>query len=90
MNRRGNKVRRRHSPSRASPRAVDDCGHFYDNWKNDNFRRMILNAIVWAAKVEVPSSGVTARFYTHAELTAALAGVEGSERALVEDRRTSR
>lgn len=66
------------------------CGHFYNNWKNDNFRRMILNAIVWAAKVEVPSSGVTARFYTHAELTAALAGVEGTKRALVDDRRTGR
>jgi type 1 glutamine amidotransferase len=66
------------------------CGHFYDNWKNHNFRRMILNAIVWAAKVEVPSSGVTARFYTHAEITAALAGVEGTERAVVGDRRAGR
>jgi type 1 glutamine amidotransferase len=62
------------------------CGHFYDNWKQDNFRRMILNAIVWAAKVDVPASGVAARFYTHAEITAALAGVEGTERALVDDR----
>ena len=62
------------------------CGHFYDNWKHDNFRRMILNAIVWAAKVDVPSSGVTARFYTHAEITAALAGVEGTKRAVVDDR----
>jgi type 1 glutamine amidotransferase len=62
------------------------CGHFYDNWKHDNFRRMILNAIVWAAKVDVPASGVAARFYTHAEITAALAGVEGTKRAVVDDR----
>jgi putative heme-binding domain-containing protein len=62
------------------------CGHFYDNWKHDNFRRMILNAIVWAAKVDVPASGVAARFYTHAEITAALAGVEGAKRAVVDDR----
>jgi type 1 glutamine amidotransferase len=62
------------------------CGHFYDNWKHDNFRRMILNAIVWTAKVDVLSSGVTARFYTHAEITAALAGVEGTKRAVVDDR----
>jgi type 1 glutamine amidotransferase len=50
------------------------CGHFYDNWKLDNFRRMVLNAIVWSAKGEVPAGGVTARFYTHAEVAAAVAG----------------
>jgi type 1 glutamine amidotransferase len=62
------------------------CGHFYDNWKNDNFRRTILNAIAWTAKVDVPPSGVTARFYTHAEITAALARVERTRRAVVDDR----
>jgi len=60
------------------------CGHFYDNWKHDNFRRMVLNAIVWSAKVDVPALGVAARFYTHAEITAALAGIEGTQRAGVE------
>jgi putative heme-binding domain-containing protein len=62
------------------------CGHFYDNWKQDNFRRMVLNAIAWAAKVDVPASGIAARFYTHAEITAALASVEGTQRAVVDDR----
>ncbi len=33
-------------------------GHFYANWWNPDFRRTILNAIVWTAKVEVPSGGV--------------------------------
>lgn len=34
-------------------------GHFHDNWANDNYRRVVLNAILWAAKVEVPEGGVT-------------------------------
>lgn len=33
-------------------------GHFFQNWWDDNFRRTILNAIVWTARVEVPDSGV--------------------------------
>lgn len=44
------------------------CGHFYDNWKHDQFRKMILNAIAWTAKVEVPAAGVEAKFYTHEEI----------------------
>jgi type 1 glutamine amidotransferase len=49
------------------------CGHFYDNWKHDDFRKMILNAIAWTAQVEVPPGGVEAKFFTHAEITKALA-----------------
>jgi type 1 glutamine amidotransferase len=48
------------------------CGHFYDNWKNDDFRKTVLNAITWTAKVEVPENGVEARFYTHDEIEKAL------------------
>ena len=33
--------------------------HFYKNWDNASLRRFILNGIVWAAKLEVPLSGVT-------------------------------
>lgn len=33
-------------------------GHFHRNWGNDDFRKLVLNAIVWTAKVEVPSNGV--------------------------------
>jgi type 1 glutamine amidotransferase len=57
------------------------CGHFYDNWRNDDFRTVILNAIVWAAGGDVPPGGVTSRFYTHEEITRALAGVAGTVRA---------
>jgi type 1 glutamine amidotransferase len=33
-------------------------GHFHDNWGNDDFRKTILNALVWAAKGDVPPSGI--------------------------------
>ena len=33
-------------------------GHYYDNWLNDDLRKMTLNAIVWAAGIEVPKEGV--------------------------------
>ena len=33
-------------------------GHFYANWWNGDFRKLILNAIVWTAKVEVPAKGI--------------------------------
>ena len=33
-------------------------GHFHKNWRNDDLRRMILNAVLWTAKVPVPEGGV--------------------------------
>lgn len=35
--------------------------HFHRNWENDNFRKTVLNAIVWTAKLEVPSDGVSSK-----------------------------
>jgi type 1 glutamine amidotransferase len=32
--------------------------HFYRNWKADELRTLILNAIVWSAKQDVPKDGV--------------------------------
>lgn len=32
--------------------------HFHGNWGIPEFRTLVLNAILWSAKVEVPSSGV--------------------------------
>jgi type 1 glutamine amidotransferase len=34
-------------------------GHFHKNWGHDDFRKVVLNAILWSAKVEVPAAGVT-------------------------------
>ncbi len=54
------------------------AGHFYDNWKHEPFRKLILNAIAWTAKLEVPKNGVEARFYTHEEIERALGKAAGA------------
>jgi hypothetical protein len=33
-------------------------GHFHANWVNNDCRKLVLNAILWVAKVEVPAGGV--------------------------------
>jgi type 1 glutamine amidotransferase len=43
-------------------------GHFHTGWKNDDQRKLVLNAILWAAKVEVPKDGVVSTV-TDADLT---------------------
>jgi type 1 glutamine amidotransferase len=32
--------------------------HNHENWGNDNFRKTVLNAILWVAKADVPKDGV--------------------------------
>ncbi|MDB5320716.1 MAG: Trehalose utilization [Phycisphaerales bacterium] len=44
------------------------CGHFYDNWKNDDFRKLVLNALAWTAHVEVPKGGIDSQFPTREEI----------------------
>lgn len=31
--------------------------HFHRNWGDENFRRLVTNAILWSAKLEVPAEG---------------------------------
>ena len=33
-------------------------GHYHKNWGNDSVRKLVLNAILWTAKIEVPPGGV--------------------------------
>lgn len=33
-------------------------GHFHSNWKNDEYRKAVLNALVWICKLDVPKDGV--------------------------------
>ena len=35
-------------------------GHVHWNWGNDQFRKLVLNAIVWTAGADIPSEGVPA------------------------------
>ena len=34
-------------------------GHFHANWANDDFRRVVLNALVWVTGADVPREGVS-------------------------------
>ncbi|WP_435010980.1 ThuA domain-containing protein [Tundrisphaera lichenicola] len=43
-------------------------GHSHKNWGNDDFRTLVLNAIVWTAGLEVPSTGIKSEV-TPEELT---------------------
>ena len=33
-------------------------GHFHKNWEDENFRKIVLNAMLWIAKMDVPEGGV--------------------------------
>jgi hypothetical protein len=37
-------------------------GHFHRGWANEDQRKLVLNAIVWTAKAEVPANGVESKF----------------------------
>ncbi|MGJ8651817.1 MAG: ThuA domain-containing protein [Opitutaceae bacterium] len=43
-------------------------GHFHKNWQQDDFRKTVLNALVWTAHVEVPADGVQSRTPTDLEI----------------------
>ena len=44
-------------------------GHKHINWGNENFRKVVLNALLWIAKAEIPKNGVASKV-TEAELKA--------------------
>jgi type 1 glutamine amidotransferase len=46
-------------------------GHIHKNWGNDNFRKVVLNALVWAAHGQVPKEGI-ASIVTEEDLKANL------------------
>jgi type 1 glutamine amidotransferase len=37
-------------------------GHYHRNWADENFRRLVVNAILWSAKVPVPEGGAKVDF----------------------------
>ncbi|MEO5999004.1 MAG: ThuA domain-containing protein [Chitinophagaceae bacterium] len=47
-------------------------GHYHKNWGNENFRKIVLNGIIWTAKINVPSAGVPTPALPEAELQANL------------------
>ena len=54
-------------------------GHYHRNWASDGFRKMVLNAIVWVAGMEVPENGVISNAITEDELNANLDVYPGKE-----------
>lgn len=45
-------------------------GHFHNNWRNDDFRKLVLNSIVWTAHGEIPDNVIGSTTPTEAELEA--------------------
>ena len=43
-------------------------GHVHMNWQNDDNRKLMLNAILWTAKVKIPKDGVSSRTPTKEEM----------------------
>ncbi len=37
-------------------------GHFHRNWGDENFRRIVTNAILWTAKIDIPETGAKVDF----------------------------
>lgn len=54
-------------------------GHYHRNWANDGFRKIVLNAIVWVAGVDVPETGVASLPVSEDELNANLDVYEGKK-----------
>lgn len=42
--------------------------HYHKNWQDDAFRKIVLNAIAWVAKVEVPEKGIESKTPTDEDL----------------------
>lgn len=45
-------------------------GHWHHNWAHDDFRKVVLNALVWVAGLEVPPDGVASKTPSIDELEA--------------------
>ncbi|RLS53922.1 MAG: DUF1080 domain-containing protein [Planctomycetota bacterium] len=45
-------------------------GHNHQNWQNDNFRKVVLNAIAWTAGLDVPKDGVASSTPSNDEMDA--------------------
>ena len=43
-------------------------GHIHANWQDDNFRKVVLNALAWIAKIKVPKEGINTQAPDQAEL----------------------
>jgi type 1 glutamine amidotransferase len=42
--------------------------HVHMNWRNDDYRKLVMNAILWAAKIDVPENGVVSKTPSEEEM----------------------
>ncbi|MFP6582041.1 MAG: ThuA domain-containing protein [Candidatus Hydrogenedentota bacterium] len=47
-------------------------GHYHRSWKNDDIRKLMLNAILWTAHVDIPKDGFSSQTPTRDEMKANL------------------
>jgi len=43
-------------------------GHYHQNWQQDDFRKVVLNALLWTAKADIPADGVPSRSLSEIDL----------------------
>ena len=43
-------------------------GHFHRNWQNDDYRKVVLNALCWTAGLDIPLEGVASRAVDNEEI----------------------
>ncbi|HZO83911.1 MAG TPA: ThuA domain-containing protein [Verrucomicrobiae bacterium] len=60
-------------------------GHFYKNWWSPDFRKLVLNAIAWTSKADVPPDGIQSRLEERAKVL--MAGDSNLAFALEQDPR---
>ncbi|MBL7112708.1 MAG: ThuA domain-containing protein [Bacteroidales bacterium] len=51
-------------------------GHYYDNFEIEDYRKFVLNSIVWTAGMKVPENGIESTFYSDKEVTNMLFNAE--------------
>lgn len=49
-------------------------GHYYENWRLENYRKLVLNAIVWTSGAKVPRNGVRSVFIEDGDVEKAIPG----------------
>ena len=59
-------------------------GHYDASWTNNDYRKMILNAVIWTARVKVPKDGVQSRYADDAEVERVLGPTPAPASSLLE------
>jgi type 1 glutamine amidotransferase len=59
-------------------------GHFYVDWQNDDYRKFLLNAIVWTAHIPVPKDGVQSTWVDDTEIDRVLGAAPAPIRSPLE------